>query len=109
MKLVNIAIAVVILVLMFGCAASIDNTMKSWMGHNQSDLIASWGPPQQVMDDGQGGKILVYTAQRNFTTPGTATTSFSGSSAQTTYNPPQTSSCAAHRMFWVSADGVMYR
>ena len=103
-----------------GCA-SINETMQSWMGRHQSDLIASWGPPQQVMDDGQGGKIFVYTATRSYTSPGTATTTVSGSAyaygntaygtgtRYTTYNPPQSHSYDAHRMFWIDPNGKIYR
>ncbi|MGH8462355.1 MAG: hypothetical protein ACRESS_12170 [Stenotrophobium sp.] len=44
------------IVLLQGCA-SINEKMASFMGHDESDLIASWGPPSQVMDDGNGGQI----------------------------------------------------
>jgi hypothetical protein len=56
-----------------GCA-SINKTMQSWVGNHQSDLIANWGPPQQVMDDGRGGKIFIYFTTRSFTSPGHSTT-----------------------------------
>jgi len=60
-----------------GCA-TINKTMESWMGANANDLIASWGPPQQTMSDGQGGQILVYSSARTWTTPGQATTTTTG-------------------------------
>jgi hypothetical protein len=97
---------------MAGCAM-VDKSMSSWMGHDQSDLIASWGPPQQIMDDGQGGKIFVYASTRSFTTPGSATTTVYGTpyaaTAYTTYRPPQTSSYNASRMFWIDQNGRVYR
>lgn len=103
-----------------GCG-SIDKTMASWMGHHQSELIASWGPPHQTMDDGQGGKIFIYTATRSYTSPGTATTTVSGTAigsgnvvrgtatGYTTYNPPTTTSYNAYRMFWIDPGGRVYR
>ena len=89
--------------------------------HHQSELIANWGPPQQIMDDGQGGKIFIYSATRNHTTQGRATTNVTGSAysvgdftygnatGHTTYTPPQTSSYTAHRMFWINSNGYVYR
>ena len=113
-------ILVLVLLLFTGCA-SINKTMQSWMGHHQSDLIASWGPPQQIMDDGQGGKIFIYFSTRTFTSPGHSTTTVTGSAygtehytygsatGYTTYAPPQTSSYNAYRMFWVDKNGYIYR
>jgi len=99
--------------------------MKSWMGKNANDLIASWGPPQQTMSDGQGGQIIIYSSERAWTTPGRATTNTYGSAnaygngnyanvygsttSTTTYTPPQTSGYNAQRMFWADSDGRIYR
>jgi hypothetical protein len=74
-KLRILAVATLMLV---GCSL-VDRQMESWMGHHQSELIANWGPPQQVMDDGQGGKIFIYSATQNYTSPGRATTNVTGS------------------------------
>src|SRR6266849_38882 len=58
-----------------GCLAGhMNKIMDSWQGHHYSELIMSWGPPQAVYDDGAGGRILVYTQQRQWTTPGHTTT-----------------------------------
>ena len=103
-----------------GCAANVNKMMESWMGHHVSELIASWGPPQQVIDLGEEGKVYVWSAVRSFTTPGSATTTTTGSatvygstafgSAQstTTYTPPQTTSRTATRSFWVDKNGRIY-
>ena len=34
--------------------------MKSWMGQYESDLIASWGPPDQETAVENGAKVLTY-------------------------------------------------
>ncbi len=50
-KKVQIVLAVVSLFLVnAGCVSRINKVMESWMGHNVSELIASWGPPQQIID-----------------------------------------------------------
>ena len=41
-------------VFLTGCATETNNMMQSWVGHHQSELIASWGPPLQVASDGKG-------------------------------------------------------
>lgn len=99
-----------------GCAARINQQMASWMGSSYSDLVAAWGPPARALDDGAGGKILVYAK----TSPGEATTTYDpgiggtgfmgvnlfGPSSQTTYTPPQV---VAYRMFWINSQGRVYR
>ena len=104
-----------------GCAGHINNIMRSWEGHHYGDLIASWGPPQQVFDDGLGGRILVWTSVRSFTTPGHSSTYTTGqatmydsyiwgsASSYTTYSPAQTYGWTAYRMFWISREGYIYR
>ena len=104
-----------------GCAARLNKMMKSWVDHHYGDLIASWGPPQEVFDDGRGGRILIYTIQRQWTNPGTSKTRTTGSAtmwdsfiwgsttSKTTYRPPQTHKWTAYRMFWINEDGIIYR
>jgi hypothetical protein len=103
-----------------GCASP-DKIMESWLGHHQSELISSWGPPQQVFDDGSGGRIFVYSTNRSFTSPGSSTTTvnsmaygygntaYGTATAHTTYNPPVTTSYAATRTFFVDRNGRIYR
>jgi hypothetical protein len=117
----NLFFIIIVVVCLFTGCASINKTMQLWMGHHQSDLIANWGPPQQVMDDGQGGKIFIYITTRTFTSPGHSTTTVTGSAygmgnyaygtarGYTTYTPPQTTSYNACRMFWIDGNGYIYR
>ena len=92
-----------------GCGARISKNMASWMGHNSNDLIASWGPPQQTMPDGQGGTILFYSQARQWATPGQATTTHGSVTSSTVYSLPSTYRYNAHRMFWVDRKGKIYR
>ncbi len=95
----------------------INNAMASWEGHHYSDLIMSWGPPQQVFEDGSRGRILIWTAVRSYTAPGRAvrTTSVRATAHDnyiwgqarsfTEYRPPQTYGYTAWRMFRISSRG----
>jgi hypothetical protein len=120
---------VIFLINITGCTAMIDKKMASWVGRNVNDLIASWGPPQQTMSDGQGGQVLIYSQAKTWTTPGQATTNtygnantygniygntyqgntYGSATSTTTYTPPQTSGYNAQRMFWADKDGRIYR
>ena len=127
----------VLAMLVSGCATAINKQMQSWVGANVNDLIASWGPPQQTMPDGEGGQILIYAENRTWTMPGkavTTTTGFANTSGNintntygnqthgnisgntygnaqstTTYTPPQTTGYTAQRMFWADSKGIIYR
>lgn len=101
---------------------AIEESMKSWVGLNANDLIMSWGPPSEVVDDGKGGKYIVYRATRNYVmSPGYArtTTSFNANGvatgnnillngsgvSSTTYYPPKVLQLNVYRMFCVNGNG----
>ena len=102
---------------------SVERTMTSWLGHHQSELLMSWGPPSQIMDDGSGGKIIVYTQVRSFVSPGYSYSTTTGSasaygygntayaygSAQTTTTsyPAQVHQRTTFRQFHVDSSGVI--
>lgn len=105
-----------------GCLPKrMNSIMRSWEGQHFSILLMSWGPPQQVYDDGQGGRILIWTVARQWTTPGIATTTTTASAqawanqvwgqAQsfTTYRAPITTGYTAYRMFQTDSRGIIVR
>ena len=104
-----------VIVLLFFCAGCLtsqkmDETMKSWEGSNIDNLIASWGPPSQVLDDGRGGKIMTWAESRSYTSPGRATTFGAGAgSSYTNYSPGQTTTWTNTRTFWVDKNGTIYK
>jgi hypothetical protein len=120
-RIALVMVLVLIALSCVGCAGRINKVMASWTNHHYSDLIASWGPPQQVYDDGRGGRMLVYTTQRSWTSPGTAVTRTTGratsydnyiwgtATSRTTYNPPQTHGYTAYRVFWIDKRGYIYK
>lgn len=107
--------------------------MKSLLGRPSADLIARWGPPSQKAPDGSGGEVWTYFVQRQWTTPGQADTTISGTghssgniygtpygatysgdvdlqgNATTTWTPAQTHGYTGHRTFFINAEGMIYR
>lgn len=89
-----------------GCATQTNEKMQSWLGHHQSELIASWGPPQKTASDGKGGTILIYESYVNLgQNPGRATTDYYGN---ITYTAPQQRGYNRARMFYVNPEGKIY-
>jgi hypothetical protein len=120
-RLPRYVVLVVVAVSMSACVTGrVNKVMSSWVGAHYSQLVMSWGPPQAVYDDGQGGRILFYTSARKWTSPGQVTTTTSGratmydsmiwGSAQsyTTFSPPQTHGYTAWRAFAIDKDGRIY-
>ena len=64
----HIAAGLVSVLLLTGCWATagrgISKEMASWKGHHKSEVIAKWGQPTAVADDGKGGEILTYEYDR---------------------------------------------
>ena len=126
-------VLIVLLAIFLSGCVNMSEVMRSWEGQHFGNLIASWGPPQGVMDDGSGGKIFIYTQSRQWTTPGRAVTNVSSygntygninmynnygnfnsfgtgyATATTTYTPPQVNGYQAWRMFWINSNGYIYR
>ena len=116
-----------VILLVTGCITpgKMNEIMSSWVGDNANNLIASWGPPQQVMPDGSGGQILIYLQDRQSTSPGYSTTTSSASAnawgnynyatatgygtSNTVTTPPKTDRWTVSRSFWVDKDGRIYR
>lgn len=85
---------------------STKKTMNSWVGHTESEVIIAWGPPNQVTNDGNGGKILIYSSQvTTYTAPGTV---YNNGYGGVNYTNPQTYGYSRVRMFYINAEGKVY-
>ncbi len=102
-------IAILLVALLVTGCASINESMRKWQGHHISEVMASWGPPSAVVDDGLGGKIYTWGSTRHWSTPGSAQTHVYGNMAYTTYQPAQSQSYNATRSFFVNKNGIIYR
>lgn len=112
-------VAVVSVVVLSGCVSvgALNSKMSAWQGRSADELVAEWGPPQQVMQaaENPADKILIYTLERTWTDPGYVSTTrtpyaYRGiqDASVTTYMPPAQSGYTAYRMFWVHPDGRIY-
>jgi hypothetical protein len=130
---VVIAVAVSLIVASCNTPSKMNALMSSWEGHNVNDLIASWGPPNGTMSDGEGGQILIYDQSRTMVLPGSAVTTsnynatttgnvygnqnyanynantYGNGYSQTTYTPPTAIPINRKRLFWVNSSGTIYR
>ena len=124
MELVAVSSCLLILVLA-GCSIDpgkkLTKAMKSWMGQPCALLVGAWGPPQQVFDDGRGGRVLMYTEYRliGASRPSSTTQSTYSATAidnmiwgtgtsRTTYDPGRVIGYTAWRMFYVDQEGTVY-
>lgn len=57
--LVKISTMILLLPIYAGCQRE-QERLNPWIGQHYSNLLGSWGAPRQVIDDGKGGKILIY-------------------------------------------------
>jgi hypothetical protein len=88
--------------------------LKSWEGKDFHQLMARLGPPQQVADDQQGGRILTYTKEETVVIPGMSITQFSVTQPNlamtgTPGTPTRTRTRVEKNLFWVNPSGVIYR
>lgn len=55
------AIVAAVTLLSPACASRrFDALMQSWEGNSSSDLLRTWGQPDFLYGDGQGGRVAVY-------------------------------------------------
>ena len=91
--------------------------MESWDGKHVSKLIKGWGPPQQVVPDGRGGKIYIWSrhvkiplskgsTQKRGTISKIGDTYYYEETAKK--RPPQDIEYDRVRMFWVNCQGIIY-
>jgi hypothetical protein len=93
----------------WGCAKpkqDLSGLTESWIGAHISELIAKWGPPQQVLDIDDGNKIYTWSATRSTTElPTHVPNTFGG----VTTRQGQTVRATTTHSFWVDANGRIYR
>jgi hypothetical protein len=116
-----------------GCATVANNKSQKleedWKGKNFNDLIAAKGPPDEKLDDGQGGKIFIYSSSElspdsghsigsshggGYGGGGMGRHSGGGSSPGGGYGGGGSSrggkiSHISNEMFWINPDGFIYR
>ncbi len=105
-----------------GCATVTNNKAQKleeeWKGKNFNDLIAAKGPPSDKMDDGQGGKIFLYSSSELSADSGSSGGSSHGGGygggGMGGHSGGGSSrggkiSHISYEMFWINPDGFIYR
>jgi hypothetical protein len=63
--ILSLVLLIISIIFISGCGLrakrAVEKEMKSWVGRHKSDLIASWGNPQDITPDGKGGTVLFYS------------------------------------------------
>jgi hypothetical protein len=94
---------------LWGCGKPKDDLSgltESWIGADISQLIAKWGPPQQVLDLEDGNKIYTWSTTRSTTElPTHVPNTFGG----VTTRQGQTVRATTTQSFCVDANGRIYR
>ena len=102
-----------------GCGPSTTQVMDSWTGSHVSELIRSWGPPQEISTDGLNGHVYIWRtdiyiplSERKEETRGTISydpyLDQYTIETETTYEEPVAIEEEKLRMFWVDEDGIIY-
>jgi len=91
--------------------AKIDSIMKSFEGDHFFSAIATLGPYDEEIDDGQGGKILIWRIKLQTHLPGSVIVTELPTIKTTTarFNAPQTKEFEDFRMIWVDNKGIVYK
>jgi len=98
---------------------------EDWKGKNFNDLITAKGPPDEKLDDGQGGKIFVYSTyeyeQASVSGSGGSSSrggggggggrhgEGSGAGGGSSRGGSSKTSFLSSEMFWINPDGYIYR
>ncbi|MBC8214290.1 MAG: hypothetical protein H8E71_06610 [Candidatus Marinimicrobia bacterium] len=101
-------ISTLLLFVVYSCAPTTPRMttkeiMQTWIGSHQSELIRQWGAYTRTIDDGAGGKILIW--EEHFTKSSTTTpfTLF----GTTYYSHSGGGSGVRYRDVFINKDGVI--
>lgn len=78
--------------------------MDKWLGRHSSDLVAAWGPPQQILDDGARGRVYVYITLEDIYGRTVPVYGAIDPALRSRYDQ-----ALFYRMFWVTRNGLIYR
>jgi hypothetical protein len=88
----------------FKRANAVDHVMASWVGHLQTELVETWGPPTKIVPDKEGGSIVIYESLKGIW--GDEKNKRIVGGAQYAADRDQ-SGYAARRIFYVNEKGVI--
>jgi len=126
---IKIMVLALMALLIVACASDANKKTQQleedWKGKNFNDLIAAKGPPDEKLDDGQGGKIFVYSTyeyeQASVSGSGGSSSrggggggggrhgEGSGAGGGSSRGGSSKTSYLRSEMFWINPDGYIYR
>ena len=98
---------IMLVALSIGCASTTDS-MQSWEGVNQSELIAKWGEPDKTIENDPEGKILVYSRGSGSSSKPSDDLYRYGSGTKESDIPGEAASTRTIYMFWLDNEGIIY-
>ena len=124
---IKIMVLALMALLIVACASDANKKTQQleedWKGKNFNDLIAAKGPPDEKLDDGQGGKIFIYSTyeyeQASVSGSGGSSSrggggggggrQGSGAGGGSSRGGSSKTSYLSSEMFWINPDGYIYR
>jgi hypothetical protein len=111
-RLAALAALAVLLAPSPGCAARrFDALMRSWQGHPVDELFRTWGAPNFLFPDGQGGQVAVYVPNpiRETARAREQRERLRAATRTRVYEAAMKEAWPIHRLFFVDASGRIVR
>lgn len=105
------------------CQGCVQAKLNGLLGKDRHALLSTFGPPTQVLPDGEGGNVWVYTkarsvVNRGYQAPPLNTNGMSAGNAAAAgfarglaqgMNRPSVETKLSHRMIYLNSAGVIYK
>lgn len=89
-----------------GCVSAYDK--ESWIGQTEDNLVAEWGPPEEVIRNEVGGKTLVYVRTDPHSSRGGSDVYRYGSGTRDADVPGEPKKWQRRYLFRVNEEGIVY-
>lgn len=99
---------IIMITLLIGCASTSD-TMESWIGAQESELVAKWGQPDEVVPNDPDGRIYVYIKENYRSSRPSDDLYRYGSGTRTSDIPGDNKALRLQYWFWLDNDGTVYK
>ena len=94
-------------VLVIRCASQTD-MVQSWVGADQSALVAEWGEPERIIEDKSGDRIFVYVKTEPTSLYYADNEVLYGSDTRESGVPDERKVWRRTYMFSIGTDGIVY-
>jgi hypothetical protein len=109
-KYLNFILIIILFSLLNSCSSfdtvEFESRLNTWLNHDKTELIKSWGPPSRIESDMNGGQIFIYDNSAEGQTGGLIYTN--PKTGLTTYTTPQKYTKYLTTMMYVNQSGKIY-